>query len=190
MEFCQLAGYHHVRGLSPHRLHVGQCLQNAMRSLIDDQGEASHASGQRFQLRPPRAWLGRQKSCIEEAIRIQAGGDQRSKRGIGSGDRNDRDACRHRRAHQVQSRIREGRRTRIADHCDPASLLQEGYQLQRSRLLVVLVVADGRGGDGKVIQQLLRLAGVLAGNAVDFLQHPERTKSDVFKIADRRGDQI
>jgi hypothetical protein len=41
-----------------------------------------------------------------------------------------------------------------------------------------------------VVQQLLRLAGVLAGNAVGFLQHPERAKSDVFKIADRRGDKI
>ena len=140
----------------------------------------SDASGQRFQLRPPRAWLRREKSHIEETIRIQAGGDQRGECGIGSGDRNDGHARCDRCAHQVQPRIREGRRTRIADHCDPAPLLQERYQLQRSRLFVVLVVTDGRGGDAKVIQQLLCLARVLARNAVDFLQDPQRTKCDVL----------
>ena len=150
----------------------------------------AHASGQRFQLRPPRAWLRREKSHIEETIRIQARGDQRGECGIGSGDRNDGHARCHRGAHQVQPRIREGRRSRIADHGDPAPLLQERYQLQRSRLFVVLVVTDGRGGNVEVIQQLLRLARVLAGDAVDLFQHPQRAKCDVFQIADGRGDQI
>ncbi len=45
--------------------------------------------GQSFQLRPPRARLGREKSHIEEAIRIQAGGDQRTECGIGPRDRDD-----------------------------------------------------------------------------------------------------
>jgi hypothetical protein len=44
----------------------------------------------------------------------------------------------------------------------------------------VLVVTDGRGGDAKVIEQLLRLARIFARNAVYFLQDPQRTECDVF----------
>jgi hypothetical protein len=41
-----------------------------------------------------------------------------------------------------------------------------------------------------VVQQLLGLARVLAGNAVDALQDPQRAQRDVLEIANRRGDQI
>ena len=54
----------------------------------------------------------------------------------------------------------------------------------------MLVITDGGGGDVKVVQQLLRLAGVLASNAVDVLQDAQRAQRDVLKIANRRSDQI
>ena len=41
-----------------------------------------------------------------------------------------------------------------------------------------------------MIQQLLGLPRVLAGNAVARPQHAQRPQRDVLKIADRRGNQV
>jgi hypothetical protein len=50
--------------------------------------------------------------------------------------------------------------------------------------------ADGRRGNREVVQQLLRLACVLAGDAAHLLEDFKSTQGDVAKVADRRGDQI
>ena len=57
-------------------------------------------------------------------------------------------------------------------------------------MLVVLVAAHGGGGDFKMIEQLLRLAGVFAGDAVHVAQHVQGAQGDVAQIADGRGHQI
>lgn len=54
----------------------------------------------------------------------------------------------------------------------------------------MFVVADGRGLDSVVMQQLLRMASVFAGDQPGLLQDAKRPQGDVFEIADRRGDQI
>jgi hypothetical protein len=41
-----------------------------------------------------------------------------------------------------------------------------------------------------VIEQLLGLPGILAGDAVRAPQHIERSQGDVLKIADGGGDQV
>ena len=41
-----------------------------------------------------------------------------------------------------------------------------------------------------MIQQLLRLPRVFAGNAVHAPQHIERAQGDVAQVADGRGDEI
>jgi hypothetical protein len=41
-----------------------------------------------------------------------------------------------------------------------------------------------------VVQQLPGLARVFAGDAVGLTQDAQRTKRDVFQIADRRRDQV
>ena len=55
---------------------------------------------------------------------------------------------------------------------------------------VVLVIADSRCGDREVIQELLRLAGVFASDAVCVFQDFERAKGDVAEVADGRGDEV
>ena len=56
--------------------------------------------------------------------------------------------------------------------------------------LVVQVVADGGGADFEVIEELLGLAGVFAGDAVGLAQDAECAEGDVFEIADGSGDEI
>jgi hypothetical protein len=56
-------------------------------------------------------------------------------------------------------------------------------------MLVVLMAAYGGGGDLEVVEQLLRLAGVFAGDAVYAAQYVQRTQSDVAQVADGRGDE-
>ena len=56
--------------------------------------------------------------------------------------------------------------------------------------LVVHVVADGGGGDAEVVEELLGLAGVLAGDAVDAAQDAKSAQGDVFEVADGSGDEV
>ena len=54
----------------------------------------------------------------------------------------------------------------------------------------MFVVADHRRFYPKMIQQLLRLARVFAGDEVTFFEHTDRTQRDVLEIADWRSDQV
>jgi hypothetical protein len=55
---------------------------------------------------------------------------------------------------------------------------------------VVLVAADSGRGDGEVVQQLLCLARVLAGDAVYPLQHVEGTDRDIAQVPNGSGYKV
>ncbi len=55
---------------------------------------------------------------------------------------------------------------------------------------VVLVIADGRGADVEMVQQLLRVAGVFAGDELGCAEDMERAQGDVVEVADGRGDEV
>jgi len=54
----------------------------------------------------------------------------------------------------------------------------------------MFVIADRRLLNPKMIEQLLRLASVLASDEVALLQHADRTQGDVLEIADWRGHEV
>jgi hypothetical protein len=54
----------------------------------------------------------------------------------------------------------------------------------------VLVITDGGLLDPEVIQQLLRLACVLAGDQITLLQHTKRSQRDVLQVAYRTGNEV
>jgi len=56
--------------------------------------------------------------------------------------------------------------------------------------LVVFMATDGRRLNLEVVEQLLRLPRVFAGDSIHAAQHIESTQSDVAKIADGRGYEI
>ncbi len=60
----------------------------------------------------------------------------------------------------------------------------------RCRSLVRVAAYGWRKADAEVVQQLLRLARVFAGNAINPLEHVERAQGDVAEVSNRRGDEI
>jgi hypothetical protein len=69
-------------------------------------------------------------------------------------------------------------------------LFERDEQFRSAGELIVLVVADERLANFVVTQKLLRVARVFARDLVDFFQNADRTKGDVFEIADGRADQV
>jgi hypothetical protein len=56
--------------------------------------------------------------------------------------------------------------------------------------LVVLVTAYGGGCDLEVVEELLSLAGILAGDAVYLLEDFEGAEGDVAQVADGSGYKV
>ena len=54
----------------------------------------------------------------------------------------------------------------------------------------MLVIADGAGGDAVVVEQLLGLPRIFAGDHIYFLQDSHSPQSDVLQIADGRAHQV
>src|SRR5690349_23525844 len=54
----------------------------------------------------------------------------------------------------------------------------------------MFVVADSRLLDPEVVEQLLCLAGVFAGDDIGLFQHTQSAKGDVLEIADRSGNKV
>ena len=125
-----------------------------------------------------------------EPAGLQPRGDQSRQRGIGSGNGDDRQAGSNRGAHQFQSWVGKGGHAGIGDHSHTAALLQQGHQFLGAGLFIVFVIADRGGINVEVVEQLLRLAGVFAGNAIDAPEHTQRPQGNVFKIADRGGYEV
>ena len=60
-----------------------------------------------------------------------------------------------------------------------------------ARVVLIVLVAAYRGlCDFEMVEQLLRLARVFAGDAVHAAQHVERAQRDVAEVADGSGDEV
>ena len=82
------------------------------------------------------------------------------------------------------------RHTGVADECDFRALLERDEKLGRAGHFIVFVIADERFADFVVVEELLRVAGVFAGDMIDFLEDADGAKSDVFEIADGSADKV
>ena len=79
------------------------------------------------------------------------------------------------------SGIADARHSGVGDHGDAPAGLERLDQLGGTLVLVVLVAAHGGGGDLEVVEQLLRLAGVLAGDAVHAAEHVQGVVKGYYK---------
>jgi hypothetical protein len=86
--------------------------------------------------------------------------------------------------------IRDERHSGVADESDFRSLLEGEDEFGGASEFIVFVVADERLANVIMGEELLGVAGVLAGDLVDFLEGAEGAKSDVFEIADGGADEI
>ena len=79
---------------------------------------------------------------------------------------------------------------RITDYSDSRTRSKLLHEFRRPRGLIVLVIAGRTRGYSVMIEQLLRLTGVLAGDEINLLQHSNGAQGNVFEIADRRGNEV
>ena len=121
----------------------------------------------------------------------QAGGDEGAESRVGAGDGDDGDAGGDgfaRTSHDAG--IADAGHAGVGDEGDAGAGLEGVDQFSGALALVVLVTADGGGGDCEVVEQLLRLAGVFAGDAVGVLEDFEGAEGDVAEVADGGGDEV
>ena len=185
--FSELAGDYR-RPQSHHCLDVGECVQNPVRSLVEDQG-ARFLLQLRKHLAPLRRFR-RKEAAEAERIRRQARGAQRAHRGRHPGNRHHRNACVNGRRHHSVAGIGDQRRPGIGDQRDVRPGFEFRDQLARASRFVVLVIADQRFRDIQVLQKFARLARVLASDAIALAQDAPRPQRDVFQIADGRRDDV
>jgi len=80
--------------------------------------------------------------------------------------------------------IGDERHACVADESDACALLEGKDEFRSAESVHVFMVADERLANVVVGEELLGVAGVLAGDLVHFLEDAEGTESDVFEIAD------
>ena len=91
---------------------------------------------------------------------------------------------------QPETRIADAGRAGIGNERDRLALLELHDQLGGPCQLIVLVIAGGALFDCVMIEQLLGLAGVLAGDEADLFQNAQGSKGNVFEVADWGADQV
>ena len=85
-------------------------------------------------------------------------------------------------------RIGDRRRARVRNDGDAVAGQQAADERRRFLILIVLVQARRRGDNGIAREQVRGAARILSGDERDLAQHPQRPESDVFEVADWRGD--
>jgi hypothetical protein len=86
--------------------------------------------------------------------------------------------------------VADARHSRIGDEGDPFACLQFGDKFDGPVAFVVLVQANGRHCDFEVVEELLGLAGVFAGDPVGGFEDAQGAEGDVFEVADGGGYQV
>ena len=69
-------------------------------------------------------------------------------------------------------------------------MFKRDEQFGCARHFVVLVIADERFANFVVVEELLRVARIFAGDLVDFFEDAQRAQGHVFQIADGCADEV
>ena len=91
---------------------------------------------------------------------------------------------------QPEAGIGNPRHARVGDQSHTRPSLQFEDQFGRARHFIVLVIADGAGGNTVMVEKFLTLPRVLTCDQVAFLQYSQRSQCDVFQVPDRRADEV
>src|SRR5258708_32824361 len=193
MQLCQLACDDHVLRSSEDCLDVGEGVQNAVGRFVKNVRHLTPrhlAPDELFERGLALARLGWEKAVEGELLCRKAAGNQTANCGVRTGNREDIDTGSDGRGGDLSSRVGNSWRAGIADDGDPGAPLQLRREFFRACALVVQVIAHSWRVNLKVIQQLLGLASVLAGDAVYVAQDAQGSQGDVLKIADGSGYKI
>jgi hypothetical protein len=167
---------------------VGDAFGDAMRGFVKNDGAVLDAQA----LEDAAAFAGavRQKTHEQKFFVGQAAGREGGEECGWSGHRNDRDMVPQTKSDKAMSGIGDQRHASVADESDFRALLERDKKFRRAGQFIVLVVADERLANLEVGEQLLRVACVLAGNLVDFLEDAKGAEGHVLEIANRGADEV
>ena len=168
--------------------HVGKRGGEARRPLEEDQ-----RGGEMRPIRQgasPRRRTRRQKPGKEKDVGREARQDQRGQRRRRARRRGHRQVLGERGAHQLEAGVGDQRGAGIADQRQCLAAAQRLEDGGADAIGVVVVIGVERLVDAEAGQETCGHPGVLAQDAVDAAQHPERPQTYVAKIADRGGDEM
>lgn len=167
---------------------VGDAFRNTMRPFVKNDGAILDA--QAFESAAAFAGASRKKTNEKKFLVGQAAGGERGEKRGWSGDGDDRNMMTQTERDETMSRIGDQRHAGVADERDLCALFEGDEQFGRAREFVVLVIADERFADFVVVEKLLGVARVLAGDLVDFLEDAQGPQGDVFEIANGRANEV
>ena len=167
---------------------IGDALGDAMRSFIENDRAVFDAqsleSASAFS-----AAVGKEADEKKFFVGQAAGGERGEKRGRSWNGYN-RNVMAQAKRDEAMAWIGNERHAGVADERDLRALFERDEKFGRAGQFVVLVVADERFPNFVVVEQLLCVARVFAGDLVDFFEDSQGAQSDVFEIANRGADKV
>ena len=193
MDLGELAGDGHAQCGAADGFEVGEGVEYPVRGFVENEGafvRGSSAASVSKRLRRAPAFSGRKSdgSGIRSARRPLATRALRAALAPGMGMTGTPAAM----AAEMRpgAGIADAGHAGIGDESD-AGAGPEGFdELGGAMALVVPMAAYGGGCDLKVVEQLLGLAGVFAGDAVSAPKDVKGAEGDVAEVADGSGDEV
>ena len=87
-------------------------------------------------------------------------------------------------AHEVECRVCNAGRSRVANECDVAGVLQEVDVLGRDLFFVEVMVGFHRRRDAVIVKENSRMAGVFGKDEGNFFKNAHSAVGDVFHVPD------
>ena len=143
-----------------------------------------------FQHLPPLPAFARKEAAEAKRVCGQAAGHQRRQKRRRPRNRHHWDMVSDRQGDQAEARVGDPRHAGVGHQGHARPALEIEHQLGGAGQFIVFVIADRARRDAVMVQQLLRLPGIFAGNLVGFLEHPHRPQRNVFQVADGRAHQV
>ena len=167
---------------------VGDGVGDAVRRLVEDEGAVFDAEA--FEGALAFAGTSGKEAEKDELVVRKAGGGEGGEERCRTGNGDDRDAMANGESDQAMAGIGDEGHASITDQCDGGTSFHGEHEFGSAGEFVVLVVADERLMDLEMIQEFEGVAGVFAGDLLDFFENAQGAEGDVFEVADGSGDQI
>jgi putative FmdB family regulatory protein len=174
--------------IAQHFAGVGNAFRDAMRGLVENDGAIFDA--QSFEGAAPFAATRGQKANKQKFFIGQAAGGKGGEKGRWSGHGHNGNVVPQAKRDEAMARVGNERHAGVTHEGDFRALFERDEQLRRTCEFIVLVVADKGLANFVVVEKLLRVARVFAGDLVDFLQDAQSPQRYVFQVADGSADQI
>jgi hypothetical protein len=166
----------------------GDGFRDAVRGFVEDKGAVFEAES--FEGALAFTCAGGEKADEEEFIVRQPGGGERRQESGRARYGNDGDLVTRAESDEAIARVADERHASVANERDFGTLLHGNDEFRRASHFIVLVITDEGFLDFVMREQLLRVAGVFAGDLVSFFENAEGAERDVLEIADGSADEI